>query len=862
MKGPTSNELQLQIQQRLIDELSNQQQEFQTHLRLLEEVVFRCKPDGELALLNPAWTKLIGWQVNESIGKSFVDFLAPEECRRSLSMKLRDETAIACDIRLATLFGDIRTFRLQAQRKTDWYGSLQDVTELTNVITALEASEEHGKKLSQVASRTDNLVVITDPNGCIEWVNESFEITTGYELAEVIGQKPGTLLQGPDTNPKVIEEMTEGLRERRGFAVEVINYTKAGQPYWVSIDCSAVQDEHGNILNFIAIERDISDKKQAEHLLRESERHHRHVLNSVSEPIFRCDTSLNLTFVNDAWRRLIGGNDFSFSGSLLLNYVDRPDRQLVIQAAQKAIHSGEPIRQKLQMRIAGNRCRRVEFVLSSTPSHKSEEEGAITGAIIDMEEHWQITQAIKQAKDKAEELSQARTRFVANMSHEIRTPLNAIIGMTSVLDNSSLSDHQQMCLDTIRSGGEALLAVVNDILDFAKLDQNDIELEESEFTWESLFEEVTDLMAEEITRKDILFSVTCLSAIPAKLYGDLHRLRQVLLNLVANALKFTEQGQIDIRTDWRSNNDRGDGQLIFDVVDTGLGIPSHRLKNLFVPFNQGDASTTRHYGGTGLGLAICRQICEKMGGTIAVSSQQNQGTTMRVSVPMKACYKTQPSPEATSVSISRSHPRLISATRSLANLLHVPLNQSENGEVSQQLTLGLNDHTERSHTYDALPTILTPRRLLRQLQIKQKREVPQSERCRLAKDSRLLIVEDSPANQLVIQTMLNQLGYRNIQVVNDGAQALAFLESNVVDLIFMDIHMPVMDGITATRKIRNAAHLEQPAICALTADVTKEAINEVHAAGIDAWASKPLTRNVLINALNAISQHKTEPTLG
>jgi two-component system sensor histidine kinase/response regulator len=242
----TDSERELLLQHRMVEELAAKHQEFQTLTDLLEEVVFRCDDSGKLTLLNSAWTRKTGWPVNECIGRRFVEFIDDSEAVTQLSSNLNDSEPLISELRIASRFGDIKTFSMRARRSGDtWYGSLYDVTELHLAMGALEESREQARKLALVASRTDNLVIISDAKGLIEWVNESFTLITGYSLQEVRGRSPGSFLQGPQTDHRAVEQMRDGLAQGKGFNVEIINFNKNGTPYWLAIDCSPVLNEHG-----------------------------------------------------------------------------------------------------------------------------------------------------------------------------------------------------------------------------------------------------------------------------------------------------------------------------------------------------------------------------------------------------------------------------------------------------------------------------------------------------------------------------------------------------------------------------------------------------------------------------------------
>ncbi len=850
MAGPSDSEIQQQVQHRLIEELSTKHQEFKTHLELLDEVVFRIQPNGEFCLLNPAWSKCLGWSPEESIGRLLTDYMARTNQIEKIQKLLLGNEPLSCNIELKTRFGQIRTFRLRARRDKHWYGSLQDITELLHVIDELKDSQKQTQKLSQVASRTDNLVVISDENGLVEWVNTSFEKLTGYSLAEVRGRNPGKMLQGPETDPQIVKIMSDGVKSGDGFAVEVVNYDRSGAPYWVAIDCSVVRDKDGKVINFIAIQRDISERKNAELYLRESERRHRNVLNAVTEPIFRCNLDLQLTFSNDAWQRYIGDSNSNYPTSYLLDYVHRNDKAGLVKASHRAVAEDAPVKQELRMLTKEGSWRRVEIVFSASYPDLEKQHVLLTGTVIDIEDHWQVTQAIKKAKKRAEELSQARTRFVANMSHEIRTPLNAVIGMTSVLETTQLSAKQKLCLDTIRSGGEALLAVVNDILDFSKLDQDDFELESIEFDWDKLFEEAVDIIAPAAEKKGLKLRLQCETTLPKILVGDLHRIRQVLLNLLSNAVKFTATGSVTLKVAWQYGLRPNQGYLSFAVIDTGIGIPAERIENLFTPFTQADASVTREFGGTGLGLAICRQICNKMGGDISAKSILGAGTTMKGFIPLSFKKVIAESQDLRSITLNFSSASVYSAIKSLTNYLRLPLVIDEKNVSNDSVKLTALDGTVTHYQLARLDKVTSPKRLLRKLIGGPSEDRLQPISPITKNTAHILVAEDSFANQIVIQEMLAQLGFDNVSIVDNGEQALHHVKKQAPDLILLDLHMPIMDGLTTARELQKLNLSNCPTICALTADVTKEAMAAARDAGIEHWVSKPVTRQTLEDFLD------------
>ncbi len=725
MNKPTESELQLQINNRLVEELSQRQREFQTLIDLLEEIVLRLDPDGTIRLLNPSWVNKLGYPVQTCLGSDLTSFVSSAPARAALREALRSDLSIMQELKLATGFGEVRDFVLRASREGDaWYGSLFDVTDQQRTLQALRESENRARKLSLVAQRTDNLVVITDRHGRVDWVNAGFEKATGYVLAEVKGYRPGAILQGPLTDAATVRHMSEALSQGQGFSVEVVNYNKQGTPYWVSIDCDPVHDVDGQLQSFIAIERDITRAKQAE---------------------------------------------------------------------------------------------------------------------ADM----------RTARDEAQQLSRERTRFVANMSHEIRTPLNAMLGMSSLLADTPLSAEQKSYLDTVQNSGKALLALVNDVLDFAKLESGQLPFESMPFMTAEPFEEAVDIVAPSLREKRVGLGLSFAPEVPASLVGDHNRLRQVVLNLLSNAAKFTAQGHIHVHVGWAQRG-ADPGCLRVTVADTGIGIEPERVDALFNEFTQADPSITRKFGGTGLGLAICRQICEQSGGRIWAESRLGAGSCFKFEMQLPAGQLAAESPVNWVLQHAEVAPyrqQVIATLAQVGATIRGPNAPCGPERLSVIQADGRETAVELSPLYD----ILTPRRLRQQIALAVDGEPARPSRpTRLPETGaglRVLIAEDVAPNQLVLRLMLERLGCQDIVVVDDGQQAIHAIEREPFDLVLTDMHMPVLDGLDAATAIRGLDLAHQPLIAIVSADATTDARDAARRSGIDRWVSKPVNRSELADLL-------------
>ncbi|MEE9368481.1 MAG: ATP-binding protein [Pontiella sp.] len=392
----------------------------------------------------------------------------------------------------------------------------------------------------------------------------------------------------------------------------------------------------------------------------------------------------------------------------------------------------------------------------------------------------------------------AKSEFLANMSHEVRTPMNGIIGVTTLLLDSGLTDEQQEYADTVRKSGKLLLAIVNDILDFSKIEAGHMEIEVLDFNLQSVLDDLHAILVLQAQRRDINLTIHVDSAAPAQLCGDVGRLRQILTNLVGNAIKFTDEGEVALQVSV-ADTQADHIHLRFEIRDTGIGIEPEKVAHLFEAFQQLDASTSRMYGGTGLGLTICKQLVEIMGGKIGAESTVGEGSVFWFEIPVDLQHARG---SQTAFDFSGKEPR--------ANHQEDDLNATVNILVE---------------TRDAILA--------------------------LERTIRVLVVEDNRVNQTVAVRTLKKMGCA-AEAVSDGFEAVDRLGSETYDLVLMDVQMPRMDGLETTERIRERELKEgrpRLPIIAMTAHALSGDRERCLEGGMDGYITKPINIAELSEAL-------------
>jgi PAS domain S-box-containing protein len=572
--------------------------------------------------------------------------------------------------------------------------------------------------------------------------------------------------------------------------------TPSGNIKWLQGDSRPKLRDKGEIA-WYGVVSDITDRKRIEQDLQLSEARLQAFLNNSPAIIFMKDLEGRYLLVNQEFERVLqttqtevlGKTDFDFLPPEVAKELRNNDTQTIFE--QMAINFEETVTMSDGAHT---------YFVTKFPILDMDGKPYATGGIsLDISDRKQVEIELAKAKDAAEAATMAKSEFLANMSHEIRTPMNGVLGIARLLSDTNLNGEQQNFVQIIQHSGDALLAIINDILDFSKIESGMLRLEAGEIVIEDILSSICKLLNSQAIEKQIELDYYISIDTPIALIGDSSRLRQILLNLIGNALKFTPSGSVSIAVSPKLISDTDKHELTFMVKDTGIGISSGRLNMLFRAFSQADTSISRKYGGTGLGLVISKSLVELMGGTIWVESLGNVG----------------------------GNPPL--------NWL--PILPTQGSAFYFTIVLSADDAIgSQSQKQPTLNTI----------------DPQMAEKYPL----RILLAEDNLVNQKVAIFTLKKLGYQ-VDVVNNGLEALNAVRQQTYDLVLMDVQMPEMDGLTATRLIRQH-YGSQLRIVAMTANALPEDCQTCLDAGMDDYLSKPFNIQSLIRVFSNCDRDKLQ----
>ncbi|MFK7921655.1 MAG: response regulator [Bacteroidia bacterium] len=782
-------------------------------------------------------------------------------------------------------------------------GNVIGATICARDITLARQQEEDFVKISKAVESTGEAIAITDIEGRSIYHNDAFSKLFQYEvneLKETFGFE--MILRDAQKASRILKSIKLGAT----WQEECHMFDKHGKELYINFRADAIKDDEGNLIGLIGMLSDITDRKRTEETLEG-------VLNSSQNGIMALETIRDTqgkivdfmwSMVNMSAEKMMDKEGVNLIGKRLLEELPDYRENGLFHLYKNVVENGELLNVEHYLDDDETGLR----MWMNTVGVKLGDGLNVT--FHDISERKWAEESLLKAKLAAEQAAKAKADFLATMSHEIRTPMNAVIGMTGLLLGTPLDIEQKEYVETVRISGENLLTVINDILDFSKIDSGKLELENQGFVLVDCVEDVLDLLSTKTNEKGLELISNIAPEIPHQIISDPTRLRQVLVNLVNNAIKFTPKGEIVVSARYVEETTDKRLKLEFAVKDTGIGIPENKIHRLFKSFSQVDSSTTRKYGGTGLGLAISKKLVELMGGEIWIESEYGHGSTFyftvlvgKESLPLKTSLP--PIPKAKEVLLVDDNTTYLHKTTELLENWGLQVKACDNPrEVADLLA---------KHHYDLLITdldmpVMSGEKLVRNIRKTYKREKlpiivlssrlenPSDEdqalydaylrkhvkqgylRAHISKvlsddpnnnflnrkvitsqdpindfntDIRILITEDNLVNQKVALRMLQKLNL-TADIAGNGLEALHTMRIKEYDLIFMDLQMPEMDGLQTTEAIYKEfgpGRENRPLIIAMTANAMKGDRERCLEAGMDDYISKPIQLKSIKDAL-------------
>ncbi|WFR63325.1 PAS domain S-box protein [Paenibacillus amylolyticus] len=765
-------------------ELQETQEKYQVLAEHAQDLITTCSADGELLYVSPSVYTLLGYKPEEVMGKSFKDYCYPGDYPDPMDLS---KITNGCKMRVLHKKGHYIWMETLAKPVAGERGKSVQIVSISRDITHHKDADrrlrESRQRYRSLFEHNPAAVYSLNLEGKYSAVNSKLVQMLDIPRNKLIGKSFLSNLDPCDVQygEHYFDMVKQG--EPQYYETRIVN--SKGRKVDVSVtNVPIIVDKE--MVGVYGIVSDITERKEYTERIQELSKQHELILNTVTEGIYGLDADGITMFMNPAAASMFGyeAKEFIGKNSHPIIHHTRADGSHFPKEEcpiQMTVLDGQrrSIKEDVFWRKDGSSFL-VQYQV--TPII---EQGQIQGAVVVFND---VTgeREIVRAKETAELAAQAKSEFLSMVSHEIRTPMNGIVGMTELLIGTDLSEEQREYAEIIQDSGDALLNILNDILDFSKLESGKMALAYEPFALRNMLEQVAELFKPRADEKHLEIRYRLNPSIPEFMVGDAIRIRQILVNLVGNALKFTDQGSIDVNVDIIKGRKPEDSVLDFAVQDTGIGIPADKLDQLFQSFSQLHPVINRKYGGTGLGLVISKRLVEIMGGSISVESIEGEGSTFRFAVP------------AASVDASAE-------------------------QTASQF------HHDRTRQSDKVAM-------------------------------RILVAEDHPVNRKILREYLEKLGYQ-ADVCTNGVEAIDAISQNAYDIVLMDIHMPVMDGLKATDLLHRLIPRDRiPPIIAVTGNAKREDKEACLEIGMRDFISKP----VMLSELKRVIQQwgpRDEPQL-